>query len=64
MTFNEWRHRHTNYDSRLNAARSPEQQRAVIEQIALQAMQIAVQKQDKLFAASVMSWARAKHIVN
>ena len=63
MTFAEYRHRHTNYDNRLRGARSPEQQRAVMESVALAAMQLAVQKQDRAFAASVMSWAQAKHIL-
>jgi hypothetical protein len=63
MTFNEWRHRHSSYDNRLRGARTPDAQRAVMESIAMQAMQIAVASQDKVLAAQVMAWAIAKRIV-
>lgn len=64
MSFNEWRHKETNYDNRLRGARSPEQIKAIQEEFALRAMQIAVQRQDKALAQSVMSWAQSKRIVN
>lgn len=64
MTFNEWRHRHSNYDNRMRGARTPEQQCAVMEQVAMAAMQIAVAQQDKVLAAQVLAWAVAKRIVS
>lgn len=64
MTFNEWRHRATNYDNRMSGARTLEQQRKIQEEIALQAMQAAVQSKDKALAISVMEWARSKRIVD
>lgn len=63
MSFNEWRHRHTAYDRRMSAARTAEQQRQIMEQVALEAMQRAVQMKDAAFAASVMNWAQSKRLV-
>lgn len=63
MSFNEWRHRHTNYDNRLRGARTPEQVKQIQEEFAMRAMQAAVDQKDKALAASVMAWAQTKRIV-
>jgi hypothetical protein len=63
MSFNEWRHQHTSYDNRMRGARSLDQQRKIQEEIAMEAMQIAVQKHDQQLAQSVMGWARSKRLI-
>lgn len=63
MTFNEWRHRHTNYDRRMSTARSPEALKQIQEQVALEAMQLAYVRGDKVFAEQVMSWAHTKRLI-
>lgn len=64
MTFNEWRHRHTNYDRRMSRVRfNTEAQRKIQEQLALQAMQLAYARGDKQFAAQVMDWAHSKRLL-
>lgn len=63
MTFNEWRHRHTNYDRSLTCAKTVEAQRKIMERIALQAMQLAYARGDKQFAQQVMTWAQSKNLL-
>src|SRR4051812_26504344 len=63
MTFNEWRHRHTNYDNRMRGAIALGAQREIQEQIALEAMQLAYVRGDKAFAAQVMEWAKSKRLL-
>lgn len=63
MSFNEWRHRHTSYDNRMRTALTVEQQQRIQREVAMQAMQLAVQQQDKTFARSVMTWAQSKRIL-
>ena len=62
VTFNEWRHRHTNYDNRMRRA-TPAEQRKIQEQIALEAMQLAYVRGDKAFAQQVMVWAQSKRLL-
>lgn len=64
MTFNEWRHRHTNYDSRMKAAsRNPAAQKKIQEEMALKAMQLAYANGDKELANQIMEWAKSKRLL-
>lgn len=62
MTFNEWRHA-TNYDNRMSGAITLEKKVAIMKEIALEAMKMAVARGDKLFAQQVMNWAHSKRLV-
>lgn len=63
MTFNEWRHRHSDYDKSLRSAKDEAAVRQIMERIALQAMQLAYTRGDKHFAAQVMEWAHSKRLL-
>lgn len=63
MSFNEWRHRHTNYDNRMRTALTVEQKMSIRKEIAMAAMRQAVEQNDKQFASSVMSWAQAYKLI-
>lgn len=62
-TFNEWRHRHSDYDKSLCSAQDEEAVRAIMERIALQAMQLAHSRGDRRFAQQVMDWAHSKRLL-
>lgn len=62
QTFNEWRHRSTSYDNRMRKA-TPVEQRKIQEQLALEAMQLAYVRGDKVFAAQVLEWAKSKRLL-
>lgn len=64
LTFNEWRHKHTNYDRRMSGARTLEAQRQIMEEVALQAMQRAYANGDKAFAQQIMEWAKSKRLLS
>lgn len=63
LTFNEWRHRHSDYDKTLRCAKDEAAVRAIMERIALQAMQLAYANGNKAFAAQVMGWAKSKRLL-
>ena len=63
MTFNEWRHRHSDYDKSLRSAKDEAAVRAIMERIALQAMQLAYAQGNKAFAQQVMDWAHSKRLL-
>ena len=63
MTFNEWRHRHSDYDKSLRTARDEAAVRQIMERIALQAMQLAHANGNKAFAAQIMEWAHSKRLL-
>ena len=63
MTFNEWRHRHSDYDRSLRSAKDEAAVRQIMERIALQAMQIAYKRGDKQMAQQVMDWAHSKRLL-
>lgn len=64
-TFNEWRHRHSDYDAKLRGIRPGDNAavRALMERIALQAMQLAYANGNKAFAQQVMTWAHSKRLL-
>lgn len=62
-TFNEWRHRHSDYDKSLRSAKDETAVRAIMERIALQAMQLAYAQGNKAFAQQVMDWAHSKRLL-
>lgn len=63
MTFNEWRHRHSDYDKSLRSAKDEAAVRQIMERIALQAMQMAYAKKDVRFAQQVLEWAHSKRLL-
>ena len=63
MTFNEWRHRHSDYDKSLRSAKDEAAVRQIMERIAMQAMQLALVRGDRRFAQQVKDWAHSKRLL-